>query len=491
MKKAFPVFIILSVIAVGLILFSEFHEARMLAYHTTEQASHAPSDTAALPSADLATNAPTPAAPTLQPFLGAAMPHRTINETHGTRQVTLHCPMTGEPNVDAQIEAFLRAHANAFVSSTADGFMDARFETRTYNEYIAGFVFALHTYSTADGLMTAYEPLMFDMVGGHPVNLDALFAPDYDYRTVSAAAIQGQLDAAIHASAETAEAREAFTDALRSITDANSGDYSAFTFDMGVLTFFFRMPTFGTTVSAGVPLSVFGDNWCIDQYTMQYAGGQDDPPIVDDPPVDTKYIALTFDDGPSLAATTRLLDGLKEYGARATFFVLGHRLDTAVNLLARMVDEGHSIGSHTYNHKDLTAISTADIAYQLDTTNDLIRTYTGQETILLRPPYGNRNLQTADMARERGMSLILWSIDPQDWKTKDAKLISEHIISRAADGEIILLHDIYETSIDAALIVVRELTAQGYQFVTVEELIQMNTTLDAGAAYRNGRSATK
>lgn len=204
-----------------------------------------------------------------------------------------------------------------------------------------------------------------------------------------------------------------------------------------------------------------------------------------------KYIALTFDDGPS-TNTPRLLDGLAEYDAKATFFVLGHRLEAKSDIVKRLSDEGHSIGNHSFNHKQLTKLSAKDINYQIDETSELIFGITGQDTILLRPPYGAKNSKLIDIAKSKNMSVINWNIDPEDWKNKSAKDISQHIINKAKDGDIILLHDIYSNSVDAALIVVQELSKKGYQFVTVDKLIEINQEkVEAGFVYTSGRGKSE
>lgn len=209
-------------------------------------------------------------------------------------------------------------------------------------------------------------------------------------------------------------------------------------------------------------------------------------------PVETpKFIALTFDDGPLRKTTTRLLDALKERQIRATFFILGYRMETATDLIRRMVDEGHAVGNHTYNHKLLNTLNRADLEYQLRETNKLISEAGGIECNLLRPPFGARNAVTADIAKEEGMSLILWDVDPKDWESKDALLIAQHIINRAKDGDIILLHDIYETSVDAAIMAIDELTARGFVFLTVDELINMYSELEVGEIYRTGKGKEK
>ncbi len=204
---------------------------------------------------------------------------------------------------------------------------------------------------------------------------------------------------------------------------------------------------------------------------------------------DIKHIALTFDDGPRVETTGRLLDILKDNNAKATFFVMGQRVENNPDLVKRMYDEGHAVGNHTFNHKDLTKLKESDVNSQIEKTNVTIRNIIDADTSLLRPTYGAYNSKTMSMAKDKSMFLILWDIDPMDWNSKNADRIHDHIVSRAKDGDIILLHDIYHTSVDAAEKVVKTLSEKGFVFVTVPELIELYQPMEYGCAYRSGKGA--
>ena len=180
-------------------------------------------------------------------------------------------------------------------------------------------------------------------------------------------------------------------------------------------------------------------------------------------------IALTFDDGPRRDTTTKLLDGLAERGVPATFFLIGEQLIGNEDLVRRMDAEGHQIGIHTYGHMLLTGLNQADFDNQVDKTRQMLKNILGHNDFVLRPPYG---LYDAGVQAKAGCPIIIWSIDPEDWGHKDADYVAQHILNNAADGAIILLHDIYPTSVEAALRVVDELHAQGYLFVTVNQLFE-------------------
>ncbi|WP_294515194.1 polysaccharide deacetylase family protein [uncultured Intestinimonas sp.] len=196
-----------------------------------------------------------------------------------------------------------------------------------------------------------------------------------------------------------------------------------------------------------------------------------------------KLIALTFDDGPRRSTTTALLDGLAQRGVKATFFLIGAQLEHNEDLIRRMDAEGHQIGIHTYDHVALTGLSKASFAAQVALTRQKLMAILGHDGFLLRPPYG----AVDDAVRKNaGCPIILWSIDPEDWGDQNAAREIEHVVANAQDGSIILLHDIFPPSVEAALAIVDRLHAQGYLFVTVEELFAArHITLEAGEVYRD------
>lgn len=194
-----------------------------------------------------------------------------------------------------------------------------------------------------------------------------------------------------------------------------------------------------------------------------------------------KLIAFTFDDGPSYIATNKLLDNLDEYNARVTFFVLGNRVNDYKDTLKKAYNMGNTIGSHTFNHSNLLKLDDYAIINEIKKTNDVIRNITGTETIYLRPPYGNINSEIKSLSN---MYTILWSLDTEDWKYKNKDKIANYIVENAYDGAIVLLHDLYETSIDGALLAMERLEKEGYAFVTIDEMISLkNVKLDKKKNY--------
>ena len=185
-------------------------------------------------------------------------------------------------------------------------------------------------------------------------------------------------------------------------------------------------------------------------------------------PVEAPKIALTFDDGPSAVWTPALLDGLKERGVKATFFLIGENADKNPEIVKRMAEEGHLIGNHTYHHVELTKVSENEARLELADTSAAIVRITGKEPEYMRPPFGawQRKLE-----QEIQMLPVLWTIDPLDWTTENQDEIVNKVVTEAEENDIILLHDCYKSSIEAGLRIVDILQEEGFMFVTVDELL--------------------
>lgn len=183
-----------------------------------------------------------------------------------------------------------------------------------------------------------------------------------------------------------------------------------------------------------------------------------------------KYVALTFDDGPRADTTGRLLDGLLERGAAATFFVIGEQVPCNEDLLRRMRAEGHQIGNHTYSHVRLLKADKDAVVEEVHKAETLLKEAVGEGDFWLRPPYGLIGSERAKLIKT---PMIYWSVDPQDWKLLDKDKVVAAVMDAVQPGDIILLHDFYSTSVDAALEIVDRLQKEGYDFVTVEELFRI------------------
>ena len=197
-----------------------------------------------------------------------------------------------------------------------------------------------------------------------------------------------------------------------------------------------------------------------------------------------KYVALTFDDGPSGKYTERLLDGLALRGARCTFFLCGYRMEQYPELTQRIFDEGHEIGFHGFSHDSMRNMSRRTIGQELIDSRNLLPE--DCEPLFFRPPGGFVTDGVRQVAEARQLALLSWSVDPKDWATKSVASIEQAVLKNVKDGDIILLHDMTITSVQAALDLVDVLQKEGYRFVTVSELAQLRQMrIRPGEIYRN------
>lgn len=202
----------------------------------------------------------------------------------------------------------------------------------------------------------------------------------------------------------------------------------------------------------------------------------------------TRYIdpnkpmaALTFDDGPWPAVGNRIMDCLAQYGGKATFFLVGDRVATYKSEVQRMVSEGHEVANHSMNHKYFHKLSASEIQEQVVKCNDAIEEACGVRPQILRLPGGNRN---PTVLANTHMPMIQWNIDTLDWKTKNADQTVEAVLSRIQDGDIVLMHELYSQSGDAALRIIEELHNRGFQMVTVSEMAEAKGyTMQPGQLY--------
>lgn len=184
-------------------------------------------------------------------------------------------------------------------------------------------------------------------------------------------------------------------------------------------------------------------------------------------PTNTKKVALTFDDGPDPKTTTQILATLAKYEAKATFFMLGSRVEYYPEIAKNVQQAGHEIGNHTWNHPDLTKASVQKMANEINATSAIIEKVTGQRADVFRPPYGAVN---STVRAQTNLPIVLWSIDTEDWKHRDSVKLLHSIQQKVKDGDIILMHDIHQSTADGLDAVLAYLKQEGYSFVTVSEL---------------------
>ncbi len=200
-------------------------------------------------------------------------------------------------------------------------------------------------------------------------------------------------------------------------------------------------------------------------------------------PAPGPFIAITFDDGPVVPNTPRLLDMLAARGIKATFFTVGYNVQRNPNIVRRIVTDGHEIANHTWTHGKLSSMSDGGVRSELQRSHDALTSITGTAPRMYRPPYGAITARQKQwIMSEFGYPTILWSVDPQDWKTRSASMTRSRILNETRPGSIILVHDIHASSIDAMPGTLDGLLAKGFRFVTVSQLINLSQGRGPGAA---------
>jgi len=191
--------------------------------------------------------------------------------------------------------------------------------------------------------------------------------------------------------------------------------------------------------------------------------------------VEGPYIAMTFDDGPSPETTPRLLDILKQRNIKATFFMIGQNAERNPAIVKRILAEGHEIGNHSWTHPQLSKLSDDRVTEEINKTQNAIKDASGYTPVILRPPYGAITARQKEwIEKQFDLSVIIWSVDPFDWKRPGASVIEQRILAGARPGAIVLSHDIHKQTVDAMPATLDALAAKGFKFVTVSQLIAMN-----------------
>ncbi|WP_340023882.1 polysaccharide deacetylase family protein [Paenibacillus sp. FSL K6-1096] len=193
-----------------------------------------------------------------------------------------------------------------------------------------------------------------------------------------------------------------------------------------------------------------------------------------------KMVALTFDDVPDPRFTPQLLDVLRKYKVKATFFVVGSRAEKHPALVARMIREGHAVGNHSYNHPQFTKLSVNQFRTQIIRTENIIQLLAGYKPRLIRPPYGDINEQQLKWAKAHGYKLVNWNVDSLDWRGLSKAQVKHNILSRAGRGAIILQHggggrgSNLQGTLQALPDIIRTIRSKGYSFVTVPQMLQVS-----------------
>jgi peptidoglycan/xylan/chitin deacetylase (PgdA/CDA1 family) len=400
-----------------------------------------------------------------------------------TQSFDIRYPVLRLDSIDAQLKDFAEQQTAKFTEKIKDRQYDPRnkltvnYAIPHHGEKVLSVVFTTTEETVDTKPVTTLSRQVFDIASGKRLAIEDLFREDADSRGVLANIFYDYFQ-----SNEAAKLTPQQQLKLLQFTTKDVKDFLVFE---DALLLFINPSDLSRKVDAQ---GVLIQKSVISSILKSAYVGKDAGPKLDTAPENVAYainelpkrslpnagsgkrLALTFDDGPSVH-TGRLLDTLALYRSHATFYVLGHLAQAYAGDLQRMVGEGHEIGNHTWMHANLTLLDNSAFNQQIGDTQRAIQTVTGGYTPrTLRPPYGATNDAVKAQAQAYGLHEVLWSVDPNDWQIHDSQLMYDRIMGGAADGRVILLHDIYGTSVDAAIRAIPDLIAQGYQLVTVSEL---------------------
>ena len=195
---------------------------------------------------------------------------------------------------------------------------------------------------------------------------------------------------------------------------------------------------------------------------------------------DKPMVALTFDDGPYAPVGNRIMDCAEQYGGRVTFYVVGNRVNSYKSEIQRMYANGHEIGNHTQDHKYLQKLGAQEIRQQVEACNQTVAAITGEAPKTVRLPGGGKN---STVLANISQPIVLWNVDTLDWKTRNAASSVQTVLNQVKDGSVVLMHELYNASGDAAVTIIPALVERGYQLVTVSELAQFRGGLAGGTVY--------
>ncbi|MGE7780619.1 polysaccharide deacetylase family protein [Peribacillus sp. NPDC097264] len=388
-------------------------------------------------------------------------------------------PIFHQESIDEQLESYIHKEIKEYqkkwkaVDGEASSELNITYEILHFSKQTITISFDKYQ-QIAGKKQSEYNIFTYDIPSQEILSLDDIFYSDTDYLSVLS-------DIAFEELSDKKD-KTLTEDMIKKMTDPKMDNFDSFSVLKNTLVFYMKPKKDGdssTIQSIAIKKELFKDS-LLDTYQNKNMN-QDRvkerqpkhivaklPPKNDWIDPSQKVIALTFDDGPHPDNTTAILKSLNKHQAHATFFVLGSRVEHYPEVLQKMIAQGNEIGNHSWDHPQLTRLNKKKIKSQINKTQLAVLKASGYEPSLIRPPYGAIN----DKVRKHigDMDVALWEIDPEDWKLRNKKKVVRKVMNKAEDGKIILMHDIYKTSAQAADEIIKQLDQQGYQLVTVSEL---------------------
>lgn len=428
----------------------------------------------------------------------------------------IHYPSIGVESIDSEIKAAAQGIADSFVEDVKrlSGKGELPNMTADYRSYLVtdggenkfvSLVFEIKTDIPENNLKTdCIKTMLFDLKSGKQVSEKEFFSENY--RAIVSRKVTEYFTANRLFNSETG------TEKFKNGVSGENGNFTRFSLDSENITFYFDADElFGYDKGCAEAVFAYKDipeifvtkvlKTLYGSAGVQPSEESTAPSSVETTksqrpslPAGVKYIAFTFDDGPSKTVTNRILDTLQKYDGKATFFVLGTRVGSYSAEVKRAYSMGCEIGSHSWSHANLRKISAAERKQEINKTNAIIKDVLGVEPTLFRVPYGDYK----GIQQDFDQPLIQWSIDTNDWKYKDRQgsgrteaqrnadmqKIINSVLNYATGGEIVLMHDLYDMTADAFEVIAAELYKDGFKFVTVHELYEIyGQTLEPGKVY--------
>lgn len=411
--------------------------------------------------------------------------------------LSISLPYTDNEHINQSLNEWIDEQKEAFTSAVKDStdmlekndfraHLNIQVETSKIADRLYSLEFQSYQITGGANGITKLKPFMLDLNNNKQLELDDVF--QIDEKTTSD--IRVLIEEELHSNQDIN--LYLFDDMLKeSLTNPDKWEWSI---NQDLVTFYFDQHEIAAGVAGSIKAEIPIDKIkpylneefaeLIDVELPEEEEEQDDHlegwAKLDE---DGKYVALTFDDGPHPDVTPRILDTLKKHDAKATFFMLGSQVEYYPSLANQVKEAGHEIANHTMNHHDLSILNSDQIKEEMQQSSKIIKKATGWTSTLLRPPYGALNSDVKQIGSDLGYSLVLWSVDSLDWKSRDAAAVNEEVMSHVTSGSIVLLHDIHSSTADALPQLLTSLTDQGYQMVTVSQLLELWNEKGVGPHY--------
>lgn len=390
---------------------------------------------------------------------------------HSLVPFNLTYPKTPFHSVNEEINRYIKDSKQHYISSLEDqnklnkvktlGDLNITSEVYEYKDY---YSIVLKTVSTLDRITynRSYHTIVFNKETGEMIDSKSLLNNDVQHLSLLANYIQSELKH--HYYSELNEEQ------LLNVTATEWDLYNRFIINNQSIVFYYDQGEVAESsagpIAVSIPISYINPI-----LAPTFMSEQTSDVTIATPKVEKKKVALTFDDGPHPTVTMQILDILEKYNAKATFFMLGKQVENNPAITLEVLNRGHELGNHSYSHPQLTKLSASAVTWELDHTSQAIYDVTGEYPTVFRPPYGATNASVESLTN---LPAILWSVDTYDWKHRNPYLLFQTVKANVHDGAIILMHDIHQSTADGLESVLVYLQQEGYECVTVSELLASN-----------------